>query len=158
MNQLDYSMDEYQANVLRTANKEINWHQTVENCLLGLIGELGELIETLNPSNNEFLMTFIQYAKVAETIKKAKYHGKLIENTEENHDLIKLASIDTNFLPNPSIADGLKKELGDVLYYHTWLIDTLGHELGDVAQLNVEKLRKRYATGYTLKQSLERKE
>lgn len=38
MNQINYEFDEYQANVLRTANRDLNWNETVENCLLERIG------------------------------------------------------------------------------------------------------------------------
>lgn len=163
MNRIDYSMDEYQANVLRTANKNLDWNQTVENCLLGLIGELGEIVELLN-SNNEIFVKFVELAKVAETLKKVKYHGKSIQGKLINDSSFNEAQLDlfmqsnriTTFMPTINNNDELTKELGDTLYYLTWLIDTMGLEASEVAQLNVEKLRKRYAEGFSIEASLNR--
>lgn len=160
MNRIDFGMEEYQANVLRTARRELSWNETIENCLYGLIGELAEIVESLNPQDNQFFSTFIEYGKLAETVKKHKYHGKLMKkgDYEENlyKALITLASQDSSF--NPEATNDLTKELGDMLYYQTWLIDTLGHELSEVAQLNVEKLRKRYGEGFSIEKSLNRKD
>ena len=155
----DYEFDEYQVNVLRTANRELNWNETVENCLLGLIGELGEVVEQLN-GNSEVLLKFVEIAKVAEALKKQKYHGKTVELENlngEQYNLFYYSNRIITFLPTTEHGE-LTKELGDTLYYLTWLIDTCGLELSEVAQLNVEKLRKRYGEGFSVEKSLNRKD
>lgn len=159
MNRIDYGMEDYQVNVLRTANRELNWNETVENCLLGLIGELGEVVEQLN-GNSEVLLKFVEIAKVAETLKKTKYHGKIVELENlngEQYNLFYYSNRIVSFMPSLEHGE-LSKELGDTLYYLTWLIDTCGLELSEVAQLNVDKLRKRYGKGFSVEKSLNRKD
>lgn len=43
----------------------------------------------------------------------------------------------------PEMAETLKKELGDVLWYVNYLTVQLGFNLADVAEANIEKLRSR---------------
>lgn len=52
--------------------------------------------------------------------------------------------------------DKLKKELGDVLWYLARLSDVNGLSLQEVAQANVEKLRKRYPEGFSSQSSFNR--
>ncbi len=159
MNRIDYGMEDYQVNVLRTANQRLSWNETIENCLLGLIGELGEVVEQLN-GNSEVLLKFVEVAKVAETLKKTKYHGKTANPkglSNEQAELFYYSNRIVSFMPSLESGE-LTKELGDTLYYLTWLIDTCGLELSEVAQLNVEKLRKRYGEGFSVEKSLNRKD
>lgn len=62
--------------------------------------------------------------EVADEIKKILYHNKS---------------------PNYS---ALVLELGDVLWYTTYLAHMLGYTLDDVMRINVDKLRKRYPNGW----------
>lgn len=62
--------------------------------------------------------------EVLELVKKGKFHGH---------------GIDT---------DAMRNELGDVLWYLTALADTIGLDLADVAQANLDKLRARYPDGF----------
>lgn len=48
----------------------------------------------------------------------------------------------------PYNLEDMKKELGDCLWYLTALASDHGFKLSDVAQANVEKLRKRYPNGF----------
>lgn len=50
----------------------------------------------------------------------------------------------------PYDGEKLKKELGDVLWYLANLATAHGFSLSDVAQTNVNKLRARYPTGFTV--------
>jgi NTP pyrophosphatase (non-canonical NTP hydrolase) len=43
--------------------------------------------------------------------------------------------------------DGLAKELGDVLWYVAALADSIGYDLSEIAQMNLEKLNSRQARG-----------
>ena len=162
MNRADFTFDEYQANVLRTANQKLDWSQTVENCLLGLIGELGEILQDLNPINQPMFESLINYGGLAELIKKYKFHGKIVKLEDYPADMsmrlsLKRALNDEVFFVVKETAN-LSKELGDVMYYLVWLIDTLGYDASEVAQANVEKLRKRYADGFSIEASLNRKD
>lgn len=72
--------------------------------------------------------------EVADIIKKWAFHG---------HEL--------------DIAE-LKKELGDVLHYTAGLATMHGLELDDVAQGNIDKLKKRFPDGFSEYASRNRKE
>lgn len=52
----------------------------------------------------------------------------------------------------------LAKECGDVLWYLAVLAKGLGYDLDEIAEMNVEKLRKRYPDGFEVEKSLHRAE
>lgn len=158
MNRVDFTFDEYQACVLRTANRTLDWNQTVENCLFGLIGELGEIVEGFGYINPVFESVYMQ-GQFADDIKKEKYHGKIADLSKYPENLHATFKACVEYKPSFEVSEtaNLVKELGDLLYYLTWLIDTLGYEASEVAQQNVEKLRKRYGDGFSVEASLNRK-
>jgi len=45
------------------------------------------------------------------------------------------------------LIEGIKEEMGDVLWYLSAMADDLGVTLEDIANINVEKLKSRYARG-----------
>jgi NTP pyrophosphatase (non-canonical NTP hydrolase) len=45
--------------------------------------------------------------------------------------------------------ENIKKELGDVLWYAASLCDSLNISMQEVAELNIEKLRKRHGDSYS---------
>ncbi len=51
----------------------------------------------------------------------------------------------------------LIKELGDVLWYVSYLSDLLNVSLDEVAHKNILKLKERYPDGFSFKASIERK-
>lgn len=51
----------------------------------------------------------------------------------------------------------LQKELGDVCWYLAGLCTTLGFNLEDVMQQNIDKLLERYPNGYSSEDSINRK-
>lgn len=70
--------------------------------------------------------------EVADYIKKILYHS---------HELSR---------------EKLAEELGDVLWYLTYLTNVIGCDLEEVAKINIEKLRKRYPDGWDPQRSIER--
>ncbi len=52
--------------------------------------------------------------------------------------------------------DKMVKELGDILWYISTAATALGVSLGDVADLNVKKLEKRYPEGFSHEASINR--
>lgn len=70
--------------------------------------------------------------EVVEIVKKGVFHG---------HDMDML---------------DIAEELGDVLFYVAAICTTIGYSLGDVASLNVAKLKQRYPKGFTTEDSIKR--
>lgn len=54
--------------------------------------------------------------------------------------------------------DKLVKELGDVLWYVAEICSAIKVDMGDVAQKNIDKLKKRYPDGFTSERSINRAE
>jgi len=52
----------------------------------------------------------------------------------------------------------VKEELGDLLHYMTYLLNTFGWSLAEIMETNVKKLKQRYPNGYSDKKALERKD
>lgn len=52
----------------------------------------------------------------------------------------------------------LAKELGDVAWYLAVSANAIGYDLETILQMNVDKLRKRYPTGFSAENSLHRAE
>lgn len=52
----------------------------------------------------------------------------------------------------------LAKELGDVAWYLAVSAEALGYDLETILQMNVDKLRKRYPSGFSAENSLHRAE
>ena len=63
--------------------------------------------------------------EVAELVKKGVFHRHSIDRAK------------------------LEKELGDVLWYASALCTALGLDLGEIMQINIEKLKVRYPSGYS---------
>lgn len=70
--------------------------------------------------------------EVADALKKALFHGHPIET------------------------EALRDELGDVLWYVTFLCHTLGLSVTDVMAANVAKRQRRYPDGFSPERSLHR--
>lgn len=103
---------------------------------LGLVGELGEVIEHLlpitvtscdhsTPQGRAALQAFQAAAKLADMVKKYEHHGTDKPSSNE-----------------------LLKELGDALWYITAVAGDFGLTLEQVAQANIAKLRARYPDGF----------
>ncbi len=103
-------LNEYQLLAARTAARHDN---ELVNYGLGIAGEAGE---------------------VADLIKKAMFHGHVIDQVE------------------------VKKELGDVLWYLANIARLAGLSLDEVAEANIAKLQKRYPEGFSTEASINRKE
>lgn len=62
------------------------------------------------------------------------------------------------FHAHPMDREKVKKEIGDVLWYAAVLADRCNFKLSEIAEANVEKLRKRYPAGFDPILSQNRKE
>jgi NTP pyrophosphatase (non-canonical NTP hydrolase) len=71
--------------------------------------------------------------EVAELLKKSLFHGHTLD------------------------LEKLKKEIGDILFYLTWLCSLHDFDLDDGAELNIEKLKARYPEGFSSELSKNRK-
>lgn len=72
----------------------------------------------------------------------------------ELNDLLKKAI----FHEHPLSTDHVKKEISDVMWYLALMCESFGFDMGEIAQLNIDKLKARYPMGFNVEQSLHRKE
>ena len=98
-------------------------------------------MKTLNPALNkkEILVNGVmglngESGEVIDIVKKHMFQG---------HELDK---------------DKIKKELGDVMWYVAEVCEALDLSLDEVMEGNIEKLRKRFKDGFTVNESINRKE
>lgn len=89
---------------------------------LGISGEAGEAMELLLSGAD----MMVRAAKVSDDIKKFSFHGKTLQSEK------------------------LALELGDVLWYVTYLAHCLGMSLEDIALMNANKLIARYPEGFRM--------
>jgi NTP pyrophosphatase (non-canonical NTP hydrolase) len=54
--------------------------------------------------------------------------------------------------------DAQAEELGDILWYLALAADALGYNLSTIAELNLDKLRRRYPDGFSPQASTERRD
>lgn len=52
----------------------------------------------------------------------------------------------------------VKKEIGDILWYIACICDSFNWDLEEIMQMNLDKLKKRYPNGFTVKAANNRKE
>lgn len=52
----------------------------------------------------------------------------------------------------------VKKEISDVMWYTALMCESFGFDMGEIAQLNIDKLKARYPEGFDPEKSLHRKE
>ena len=73
--------------------------------------------------------------------------GELAENIKHHE-----------FHRHPADDKNKKEELGDILWYLTWLCSEFGLSLEEVARMNIAKLRTRYPEGFSVDRSINRQE
>jgi len=75
--------------------------------------------------------------EIADHVKKVMFHGHPLDDATR---------------------DKIAKEIGDILWYCAIGATGIGIALGDIAQMNVDKLRKRYPDGFSSERSIERRD
>jgi NTP pyrophosphatase (non-canonical NTP hydrolase) len=73
--------------------------------------------------------------EIADHIKKVMFHGHPLDDVTR---------------------DKIAKEIGDILWYCAMGAQGIGVSLGEIARMNVEKLKKRYPEGFSAERSLNR--
>jgi NTP pyrophosphatase (non-canonical NTP hydrolase) len=73
--------------------------------------------------------------EIADHVKKIVYHGHPLDDATR---------------------DKIAKEIGDILWYCAMGSRGIGIGLGEIAQMNVDKLKKRYPEGFSTEDSLNR--
>lgn len=125
----------YQQAALRTAGVT-EGVQAVSMGGMGLGGETSELLELFLDAQESFLKAVrlsVTAGKLVDYLKKVAHHEHVLDKEK------------------------VKKELGDVLWYLALVTHVSGLTLEEVAEANVEKLKKRYEKSFTPKESLNRK-
>ena len=102
-------------------------------------------------------MNFKEYQELAKTTKKP-WDNKDLELADcglgltgeagEVADMLK-KHISGSKLLDSSAKEKLKYEIGDVMWYIAALCDALGFDMGELAKMNIEKLRKRHGTSFS---------
>lgn len=119
--------NDYQNAAKRTAGQQASEEQGRAMASMGLSGESSELFELFLVQQELFLTA----ARVAVRA------GLTVDGLKKNV-----------FHAHPLDKEKLKKELGDLLWYTAVLADRCGLTLDEVAEANVEKLKKRYPAGF----------
>jgi NTP pyrophosphatase (non-canonical NTP hydrolase) len=60
------------------------------------------------------------------------------------------------FQGHPLKKEKIAEELGDLLWYVARMASLLGYDLSEIAQMNIEKLKKRYPDGFSVEASVNR--
>ena len=108
-------------------------------------------------------MTGTEYQKLAMRTCSIPYDRK---DGKMNHAILGLASeagevagiFQKEYQGHPISVDHVKKELGDCLWMIAEACDALGTTIDEVAEMNIDKLRKRYPEGFSADKSLHRRE
>lgn len=93
------------------------------------------LASTSTMLNNAALGLAGESGEIADHVKKVMFHGHPLDDATR---------------------DKIAKEIGDILWYCAMAAQGIGLGLGEIAGMNVEKLRKRYPDGFSAEQSLNR--
>ncbi|PEM30207.1 nucleoside triphosphate pyrophosphohydrolase family protein [Bacillus wiedmannii] len=120
-------LNDYQEKALRTWNGDNSTEFRLQNVALGLAGEAGE---------------------VADAVKKAIHHG-------HGFSRVKLEG-KVEWKRKPVYINELAKELGDIMYYVSVGAHELGYTLQEIAEININKLAKRYPEGFNVEASINR--
>ena len=113
---------EYQEKALSTCTES---SKNLEYMIFNLIGEVGEVLEKTNYKNEKLTSLLLYIGGVAKQIRKEDLDKKSIEIKVE------------------STPDEMKKELGDVMWQLNGIMSVLGYDAEQVAQMNLDKLKKR---------------
>lgn len=83
--------------------------------------------------------------EVADLVKKAIYHGHGFALKDSQRGLPKIVS------PHE-----VAKELGDIMYYVSVMAHEMDYTLQEIAEININKLAKRYPEGFSVEASINR--
>lgn len=128
--------NEYQVLAARTINKNLTPLGATRHALFGMASEVGELHGIFQ---------------------KKLQHGDDLELS--NAIVARYFDIDGNVkrIEDPDV-EHAKKEVGDILWFVAEFCTANDWDLDDIMQMNIDKLKARYPDGFSVEQSLHRKE
>lgn len=131
------NFDEYQKLAARSAGRHLEGEIENKLCSLGLERIDAKIAAQYFAAEKDVYVTALGIAGEAgefvELIKKQAGHGHPVDPVKE------------------------KKELGDIVWYIADMCSKRGYSLDEIAQLNIEKLKKRYPNGFDQEKSQNRK-
>jgi Predicted pyrophosphatase len=95
----------------------------------------GSLQDTGTMLNTAALGLAGESGEIADHVKKVMFHGHPLDDATR---------------------DKIAKEIGDILWYCAMGAKGIGISLGEIAAMNIDKLRKRYPEGFSTENSLNR--
>jgi len=113
------NFSEYQRQAIVTKKKWDTKAEEIAYCGLGLAGESGEVVDIL----------------------KKHFSGSKPLFTERDNAIA--GDIDDEKM------EKLKQEIGDTMWYIAATCDAFGFDMGEIANLNIEKLRKRHGDSWS---------
>lgn len=126
--------NEYQVLAARTINKNLTPLGATQHALFGMASEVGELHGIFQ---------------------KKLQHGDDLELS--NAIVARYFDGNVKRIEDPD-AEHAKKEVGDILWFVAEFCTANDWDLEDIMQMNIDKLKARYPDGFSVEQSLHRKE
>jgi len=114
--------------------------------------------EVRNNDSRQRIIHFSEYQKAAVVTKKP-WEEKALEIADcglgltgeagEVADMLKKHISGSKLIDSGERVEKLKYEVGDIMWYIAALCDAFGFDMGEIAEMNIEKLRKRHGASFS---------
>ena len=140
----DFLLNHYQSLALRTTSRDQRVYRVPESVHDALRDYLGDGEGADQAALEPVYAAFDQMTwSLGLTGEAGEFADMMKKHHGHNHDLDK---------------EKAAKELGDVMWYVAVLANSLGYKLSEIADMNIQKLIKRYPNGFSVDESKNRKD